>query len=168
MKRLFLLGTLLCLLLAGCVKASPDPKPTPTPTVELPGGAQAAVDTLSLDLTGVPAGETEAALALLEQFPDLRELKLGGEGLFTLEQVERLQSEHPEWLLRYTLELAGTETELGAEQRGWRLWRKPMQTERPEPRSGARKRRSRNELAMPGRRLRGRADGISPSALRKR
>ena len=116
MKRLFLLGTLLCLLLAGCVKASPDPKPTPTPTVELPGGAQAAVDTLSLDLTGVPAGETEAALALLEQFPDLRELKLGGEGLFTLEQVERLQSEHPEWLLRYTLELAGTETELGAER----------------------------------------------------
>ena len=116
MKRFFLLGTLLllCLLLTGC--AVWEPKPTPTPTVELPGGAQAPVDTLSLDLTGVPAEETEAALALLEQFPDLRELQLGGEGSFTLEQVERLQSEHPEWHLRYTLDLAGAEAELEAER----------------------------------------------------
>ena len=115
MKRFFLLGTLLlCLLLTGC--AVWEPKPTPTPTVELPGGAQAPVDTLSLDLTGVPAEETEAALALLEQFPDLRELQLGGEGSFTLEQVERLQSEHPEWHLRYTLDLAGAEAELEADR----------------------------------------------------
>ena len=88
-KILLLLALLV--LLAGCAKAAPDPTPTPVPMVVLPGGVEVPIDAESLDLTGVPTAETEAALAQLEAFPELRELQLGGEGLFTLEQVERLQ-----------------------------------------------------------------------------
>ena len=113
-KILLLLALLV--LLAGCAKAAPDPTPTPVPMVVLPGGVEVPIDAESLDLTGVPTAETEAALAQLEAFPELRELQLGGEGLFTLEQVERLQNEHPEWHLRYTLDLAGAEAELEADR----------------------------------------------------
>ena len=112
--RILLLLALL-VLLAGCAKAAPDPTPTPVPLVGLPGGAEVPIDAESLDLSGIPAVETEAALAQLEQFPDLRELKLGGEGLFTLEQVERLQTEHPEWRLEYMLRIAGRDTGIEAE-----------------------------------------------------
>ena len=117
-KRIVWLLALLAALLglSGCTYAQPDPTPTPVPVIELPDGLQAPENAESLDLSALPAEETEAALARLESFPVLRELVLGGEdGGFTLEQIGRLEDEHPEWRLRYTLNLAGQEVELESE-----------------------------------------------------
>ena len=118
MRRAWICLALLAALLAlsGCAASQPDPTPTPVPVIELPGGLQVPEDAESLNLSGLPAEETEAALALLESFPALRELSLGGEdGGFTLAQIQRLEDEHPEWRLQYTLDLAGQAVPLESE-----------------------------------------------------
>ncbi len=117
MRRRFCLAAfsalLLLLLLTGCglgtPKPTPTPEPTPIPVLRFPDGTEAAIDAKTLDLSGVKAADSEAALALLEEFPELKKLKLGNESGFRPDQAAALRDARPDLSIDYWLTLAGKE-----------------------------------------------------------
>lgn len=80
----------------------------------LPDGRQVPADTESLDLSSTPKELAERCLSCIPSLSRLRSLELGGEEIFSAQQVAELQETRPEIDLSWRCTIAGKEVNINA------------------------------------------------------